>query len=144
MTTETAILLANAASTWFMAGVISFVQVVQYPMFAQFAGPQFIKAMANHQRRTLFVVAGPMIVEGVTSILLLFYRPESVPLWAVWLGLTLVLANTLSTAFLQVPCHERLERDGYDPDIHRRLVRCNLVRVAGWWVRSALVLSWIA
>jgi hypothetical protein len=139
---EYIILWANAASTWFMAGVIAFVQIVQYPMFAQFAGPQFRMAMADHQRRTLFVVAGPMIVEGITSIMLLFCRPESVPLWAAWLGLVLVLVNTFSTGFLQVPCHERLERDGYDPVVHRRLVRTNLVRVAGWWGRSVMVLSW--
>lgn len=57
-------------------------------------------------------------------------------------GLGLVLLVWLSTALVQMPIHARLERDGHDPDLIRRLVQTNWARTALWSAR-ALISVWM-
>lgn len=56
-------------------------------------------------------------------------------------GLALVAVIWLSTALLQVPCHELL-CVGFDPAVHQRLVWTNWIRTAAWSLRGFLVL-WV-
>lgn len=124
----TALLLANAAATWAMVGVIWFVQLVHYPLFAAYAGGDFRATMAAHQRRTGWVVAPLMVAELVTTLALLAVTPG----WPTAAGAVCVGVWGLSTAVVQVPLHGRLARDGFDPAVVRRLVRTNWVRTAAW------------
>lgn len=135
MSLEAAILLANAAATWLMCGVIWFVQLVHYPHFARYARDDFRAAMLDHQARTGRVVAGPMFVELVTTVALLAFRPEFA---VAWVGVVLVAAWGFSTVFVQIPLHNRLAESGFDPAVHRRLVRSNWVRTAAWTARAVL------
>jgi hypothetical protein len=48
----------------------------------------------------------------------------------------------ISTAFVQVPCHEQLSQ-GFDKAVHQRLVWTNWLRTAAWSLRALLVL-WMA
>jgi hypothetical protein len=54
-----------------------------------------------------------------------------------WLvvGLVLLAGIWLSTALVQAPIHGRLAR-GFDPALHRRLVRSNWVRTGLWTMRG--------
>ena len=58
------ILLLQAASTLAMVGLIWFVQIVHYPLFAQVGREGFSGYEQAHQNRTTFVVAPLMLVEG--------------------------------------------------------------------------------
>ena len=129
---EQSALVANLAATLFMTGVIWFVQLVHYPLFAYYRDDAF----AIHAQRTAYVVALPMLVEALTAFLLLVKRPTSPVLWV---GLFLVGLIWLSTNFLQIPMHARLE-SGFDPMPHQRLVKTNWLRTAAWSARSALML----
>lgn len=129
-----ALLLANAASTWAMVGVIWFVQLVHYPLFPAYAGDNFRPTMAEHQRRTFRVVFPLMLTELATSLAL----PAVVGGWRPWAGLACVGVWGFSTLLVQVPLHERLARDGFDPAVHRRLVRSNRVRTAAWTLHGGL------
>lgn len=135
MTIELAVLVASAAATWFMCGVIWFVQLVHYPHFARYARENFREAMLGHQTRTGRVVFGPMLVELLTGVALVALRPDS-PL--VWVGLALVGVWGFSTALVQIPLHNRLAEGGFDPAVHRRLVRSNWIRTAAWTARAVL------
>ena len=84
----------------------------------------------------------PMLIEGATAVLLIWFRPTAVPDWSVWFGLTLLGVSWLSTAFIQVPCHELLAQD-FDPLVHQRLVSTNWLRTAAWSLHGGLVL-WMA
>jgi sterol desaturase/sphingolipid hydroxylase (fatty acid hydroxylase superfamily) len=76
MAIETGIFVANLAATWFMVGLIWFVQVVHYPLFAAVpAGEPFAAYHRQHVRRTTWVVAPVMLVELVTAVALLLARP---------------------------------------------------------------------
>ena len=133
------LLLANAAATWAMVGVIWFVQLVHYPLFAGYAGDGFRLAMAAHQRLTTWVVAPLMLAELVTSLAL----PAVTPGWLPWAGVACVTVCWASTVAVQVPLHERLARDGYDLAVERRLVRTNWVRTVAWTLHGA-VCGWMA
>jgi len=51
------LLVAHAAATLVMVGVIWFVQVVHYPLMARVSASEFAAYEREHQNRTTFVVA---------------------------------------------------------------------------------------
>lgn len=134
------LVLGNTASTLLLVGLIWFVQVVHYPQLKQVGQDCFPEYEASHVRLTTRVVAGPMLVEALTAALLAWRPPSRELAGACGVGLTLVVVIWLSTAFLQVPCHQALAK-AFDAHVHRQLVRSNWVRTAGWSARGALMLS---
>ena len=137
------LLLAQAAATLFMTGVIWIVQAVHYPLFALVGRDGFGEYAREHQRRITPVVAVAMPVEAVTAVLLLFATPAGVETGLLVLGAILLLPIWLSTALLQVPAHRRLS-SGFDDTVAARLVQTNWLRTALWSARSALILVVLA
>lgn len=135
-----AVVHLHLAATLVMVGVIWFVQVVHYPLFAGVGRPGFDAYAREHVRRTGWVVAPAMVVEAAAAVLLLGVRPPVVPVWVAGVGAALLAVIWASTRAVQVPCHDRLAR-GYDPAVHRRLVSTNWVRTACWSVRGLLALG---
>jgi len=131
----TAVLIANAVATLAMVGLIWFVQVVHYPLFAHLDAT----GIAEHQRRTGWVVGPPMIVEAVTAVLLVAERPEGVPVAAALIGLALLAVIWISTAVIQVPRHRGLAAGSGEV---RRLVAENWIRTVAWSGRGAVV-AWM-
>lgn len=122
-----------------MVGLIWFVQIVHYPLMNRVGKEAFRLYADAHSRLTSLVVGPPMLLEATTAVLLLLFRPESVTLPQVLLGIALLAAAWLSTYFLQVPCH-RVLGNGFDAATHRFLVRSNWLRTAAWTGRGFLVL----
>jgi hypothetical protein len=83
-----------------------------------------------------------MLLEVFTALLIFWFRPPGVETWQLWIGLTLLGVIWLSTALIQVPCHEVLSQ-GFDPVVHHRLVTTNWIRTTAWSLRALLVL-WMA
>ena len=138
----TYLLLAHLAATLFMVGVIWFVQVVHYPLFARVGPEGFSLYYEAHSRLTTYVVGPPMLVEAATALLLVLRRPEGVPLAAALASLALVALIRLSTALLQVPRHNALG-SGFDWRAWSGLVLSNWARTLAPCIRGALVL-WMA
>jgi hypothetical protein len=136
------VFIVQVAATLFMTGVIWFVQVVHYPLFSHTRGMEFTDYEAAHSVLTTRVVAPPMAIEAACAVLMVWFRPAGAVAWQVWAGLALLAVIWLSTAFVQVPCHEALAR-GFDARVHRRLVRTNWVRTIAWSLRALLVLWWV-
>lgn len=133
----------NLASTFFMAGLIWFVQVVHYPLMSAIGTTKFAGYHALHTRWTGLVVVPPMLLEAATTIYLVWPSCPGVDRLTAFTGLVLVALIWISTFALQVPCHERLA-DGFDAQVHRRLVRSNWLRTVSWSARAALVLTMVA
>ena len=136
------ILILQIASTLPLVGVIWLVQIVQYPFFSTVSAESFPKYHNAHTFWITPVVAPLMIVEFVSSVLIIFYPPENVDHRLLWLGLFLAVAVWLSTFFLQVPLHEKLAQ-GFDADAHASLVNTNWVRTIAWSLRGVLVLYFV-
>jgi hypothetical protein len=131
------VLIVHAAATWFMTGLIWFVQIVHYPLFAKVGAAAFKDYEHDHQRKTTWVVAPVMLIEAAAATILV------VPLFSVadsrlaWLGLALLAVVWLSTFLVQVPLHAALER-APSRETMDRLVLTNWVRTAAWTARAVV------
>lgn len=134
-----AVLLANLGSSLAMTGLIWFVQIVHYPLFASVGAREFAGYEKKHEQLTTLVVGPPMLIEAASALGLVFLAQGRLAAWAVWVGLALVALIWLSTAAIQVPCHSRLKA-GFNSLIHRKLVRSNWIRTVLWTLRSCLAL----
>jgi hypothetical protein len=123
----------QAAATFGMTGVIWLVQLVQYPGFARVGTGGFSGYHAHHCRAIGWVVGPLMILELATAVILA-YAAEPSLFWRGMLGA--LIAIWLSTALLQGPLHNRLSREGAQPDLVRALVRTNWIRTLLWLARS--------
>ena len=142
MSSAIIILLLNVISTWYMVGLVWFVQVVHYPLSNRVEESSYPEFQDKHQVRTTWVVGPPMLIEAFTSILLVWFLPLSLtPL--VLMGIGLLFVIWVSTALLQVPCHGKLAK-GFDQKAHRQLVLTNWIRTICWSLRGLLVASFVA
>lgn len=132
-------LLGCLASTLFMTGVVAFVQVVHYPLFDRVDPGAFARFHGDHVRRTTAVVVVPMVVELVTSVVLVVRPPARGVAGLAWVGLACALGSWAATGLLSVPRHDRLAR-GFDAAAHRSLVATNVVRLATWTAHAAALL----
>jgi uncharacterized membrane protein len=135
------LLLMHAGATLHMVGVIWFVQVVHYPLFAGVGPERFVDYEDRHTRRTTWVVLPPMVVELATAIWLVTadgLNPGG-PGWLPMAGLVMVVLLWVITFAVSVPQHRRLAK-GFDPRPHGWLVGTNWLRTALWSARGLLVL----
>lgn len=130
-------LVANLVASAVMTGLIWFVQVVHYPLFAEVGTDESVRYAHEHQRRTSYVVGAPMAVEGVSSLALFALAPEGISRWWAFVGLVLLAVVLGSTVLLQVPAHARLAQR-HDEGVVRRLVATNWIRTVGWTLRCVL------
>lgn len=135
-----AVYLTHAAATVAMAGLIWFVQIVHYPLFASVTRSAFPAYEQRHMQRTSWVVGPLMLVEAVSAVCLVCLCPQTALVWA---GLVLLAVVWLSTAFHQVPQHRRLA-EAFDQDAHRSLVASNWIRTAAWTMRALVALYLLA
>ena len=145
--------LCVLGSTWFMTGVIWFVQVVHYPLFAKVGESAFTTYESLHTMRTGWVVAPMMILELGSTCLLLVEKPAAFTLpqgqellsppssLLIMLLIACTLGVWASTFFIQVPLHGQLLGEG-NPQVIQRLVASNWIRTVLWTGKSLLLL-WI-
>ena len=120
------LLLVQLACTLAMTGIIWFVQIVHYPLFARVAAASFTQYEAEHATRTGWVVAPLMCAELLAALLMLSdrFRPPAISGGSAVLGAALVAVLWLSTGLIQVPLHSRLAA-GFDAQLIARLVATN-------------------
>jgi hypothetical protein len=133
------VLLIHLASTWFMTGLIWFVQVVHYPLFNQVGESVFSRYETIHTQSTTWVVGPVMLAELFSAGWLLWLAPEGIPGWKLWAGAGLLGIVWVSTALLQVPQHGILA-SGFDQRAYETLVSTNWIRTVGWSLRGLLAL----
>ena len=114
-------LYANTIATAVMVGVIWFVQVVHYPLLAQFGSTQSIAVAEQHQQRTGYVVGLPMLVEGLSTLWLLARTPDGVAVLLPWVNAVLLAVALGSTILVSVPLHAKMA------------VATTTKRVENWW-----------
>ena len=131
------VLLMHAAATWALCGLIWTVQLVIYPQFERVGSEAFSAYHAAHMKRITWVVAPLMFAELGTAIWLLFREQGSEG--ALLLSFVFLALNWASTALVQVPLHQQLEREGGDVRTCQKLTLSNWIRTAGWTIRAILV-----
>ncbi len=140
------LLLTHAAATWFMVGLIWFVQVVHYPLFSSVGHEGWPVYEQRHQRLTTFVVLPPMLIELVTAVWIWVVALRGqVPSesWLSTIGLVLLAGIWCSTFLVQVRLHAKLSTEHSHAHLCW-LVGTNWVRTALWSVRGAISLLFLA
>jgi phage terminase large subunit-like protein len=132
----TVLVIAQAVATLSLVGLVWFVQVVHYPLFAGVPEEAFAAYELEHRRRTTWIVVPLMGVEALSAAALVVLEPGALTVF----GAALLLGIWSSTFLVQVPCHRVLAR-GWDEAAHRRLVRSNWLRTAMWSARGAIALA---
>lgn len=133
--------LAHLAVTWAMVGIIWTIQLLQYPLMAKVPAAGFVAFEQAHQRRVTAVLAlfAPLEILTAAGVAL---AVTEVPRW-LSIGAGGVLAAVwVSTAAFYGPLHGRLST-GFDPVLHRRLVRTNWWRTAAWTGRGGAALAMV-
>jgi hypothetical protein len=133
------VLAAQLLFTLFMVGLIWFVQIVHYPLFAAVGKEEFKEFEQAHQRLTTWVVAPVMLLELATAVALVALIPP-VQQALSWMGLFLLAVVWISTWLLQVPAHTALAA-GFTLEAHRRLVITNWIRTIAWSGRGLIILT---
>ncbi len=138
----TALLLANAAATFFMVGLTWFVQIVHYPLFPNVGEGGFAEYHRLHSERTTWVVLPPMAVELATSFLLLLDPPAGETALAA-AGAVLALSTWVLTAFA-ASVHGEIGGEGLSPGLLRRLLAGSWVRTVAWTLHGGVVLAMLS
>ncbi|MBU6222732.1 MAG: hypothetical protein KGR24_08285 [Planctomycetes bacterium] len=136
------VLLAQSIASGAMCGLIWFVQIVHYPLFAAITGAGSREHATENQRRTSPVVIPFMAVELATAVAVAVWPPTGVGRGPASVGLALVAVIWLSTFFVQVPLHGRLAREGHSAAVVGSLVRSNWIRTIAWTARAILA-AWM-
>lgn len=131
---------AHLAATLFMTGLIWFVQIVHYPLFAAVAESGFAEYEQRHRVLTTWVVGPAMLVEAFTAAWLVRCVPTGEAAILTWSGFALVLVIWVTTAGCSVPAHGRLSQ-GWDPVVHRWLVQSNWIRTIAWTLRAGIAFA---
>ncbi len=136
------LLLVNTAATLYMTGVIWFVQLVHYPLFAAVGRTEFAAYHTRHSTLTTLAVGLPMLVELGTAAWLVAARPAPIPSALAVAGLILALAAFGLTFVVSVPIHTALDGAAADqvPPLIRSLVATNWLRTAVWTAHAGIVL----
>ncbi|MDV6029259.1 MAG: hypothetical protein F9B45_03975 [Phycisphaera sp. RhM] len=133
------IFLINLVATWYMVGLIWMVQVVHYKLFDRVGEAEFVKYETDHSNLITPIVGLPMLVEIATAGMLLAFVPAGIPRWALVAAFIAVVAIWLSTALIQVPCHNRLTQNGFTQADYQLLVGSNWIRTILWTARGLLL-----
>ena len=138
MTTTEIILAAQALASAAMCGLIWFVQMVHYPLFAHADTTHSPDYPDENQRRTAPVVIPPMLIEAATAAIIAVNPPPAIGQLAALAGLVMVAALWLSTLLFQMPLHGKLKHDGHSPATVAALVQSNWLRTILWSARAVL------
>ncbi len=131
------LLIIHAAATWFMVGLIWFVQVVHYPLLARLPAAERSSLATLHANLTSLVVAPVMLIEVATAALIaVIAATHGIRLSFAWAGIALLIALWLSTFLVQVPLHAKLQ--GGSETAGASLVFTNWVRTLAWTLRGII------
>lgn len=91
--------------------------------------------------KIIVVLAIPaLLLQLLTNVLLIFYRPAAVPAWTVWITLLLVLISIVSSFTIQIPIQVKLDA-GYSKEMVDHLISSDLLlRVSVGFIRGILII----
>jgi hypothetical protein len=123
------LILITFALVFYGMGAASVESFVNYPTWPLIGANEF---RAYHRALGPLIIGYmviPMLVATILTILLLWFRPASIPRWMVWLAVVLQLVVWVSTVTIQLPIQGQLSADGLSLPLIDRL------RVTSFWFR---------
>ena len=134
------IVKGHLMSTLLMTGLIYVIQWVHYPLFKYVGANSMTLYHTSHVNRITWLVAPLMLFELISGMILYIYCMNPAHEVHYFWALLCTVIIWLSTAFLQVPAHNKLSQ-GFDVQHYNFLVNSNWVRTIMWSIRSGIVIS---
>ncbi len=131
------VLFLNLLSSIMMTGIIWFVQIVHYPLFAMVPTNRLVAYEKSHSHRTAAIVMPLMLIELLTTGLLCFPMFNQAGSLLPVIGAAILAVIWMSTFTVQVPLHRMLSKTGDYVTVYR-LVSTNWIRTFGWSARSII------
>lgn len=124
-------LLLYVTLSFYVLGITLLAQLVVYPLFAQVGLKRYITYHKFYSSR----IPAPVILPGFVCFLLpsalIFFRPESVPLWMSVVNAACGLLALFVTVALEIPRHYQLETKGKQMRVIQELICYNWPRTFG-------------
>ncbi|MEO8585005.1 MAG: hypothetical protein ABI584_02480 [Acidobacteriota bacterium] len=102
---------------------------VNYPSWRLIGSGEFVTYHRFISPRVLIFLVAPVLLGTVFTVLMLWFRPAVIPLWAVWAAIVAQAIIWVSTATLQVPIQLQLSSHGLSLELIARLIETN------FWLR---------
>ncbi|MBC7788879.1 MAG: hypothetical protein H7Z74_02940 [Anaerolineae bacterium] len=102
---------------------------VNYPSWPLIGAGEFIAYHQFISPRVLAFLVAPALLGTVFTILMLWARPATIPVWAVWAAIATQVVVWVSTATIQVPIQIQLREHGLSVGLIERLIETN------FWLR---------
>jgi hypothetical protein len=122
------LLLLWTAVILYVTGGIWFVQIVVYPLFGKVGPNEYVAYHRFYSSRIPLPVIVPGFASFLLPVVLVFLRPDSVPLSLALANAACGLIGLYLTVVLEIPRHARLEKGGKQEDVIRELIRYNWPR----------------
>lgn len=129
----------HLAATLAMAGIVWYVQLVQYPLFAQIPEEVWEAYARSYTQRAGLVIGPIMLIEACSGLFLLISMSKGLTRRLFGLALLLLGLVWASTFGIQVPLHDSLQC-GWDDATWETLVFSNWIRTVLWTARIVLLL----
>jgi hypothetical protein len=116
---------------------------VNYSSWHLIAAADFVTFHKFLTPRVLAFLVAPTGLATVFSILMLRYRPRSIPAWSVWLVIALQAVLWISSVTIQIPIQLKLESQGLSIPLIDHLI------VTNFWLRrvpniiTAVIFLWM-
>jgi hypothetical protein len=122
------LLLFWTVVVFYVTGQIWFGQIVVYPLFGKVGPNEYVAYHRFYSSRIPLPVIVPGFTSFLLSIVLVFLRPDSVPLSLALANAACGLVGLFVTVALEIPRHARLEKGGKQEVVIRELVLYNWPR----------------
>src|SRR5918997_530129 len=119
---------ANRLASFGLVVLIWLVQIIIYPAFAEIAPDRFTRWHAGYTRSVTWIVVPLMFGQVALLGWLLVVRPSP---WG-FLAAGMVAVAWIATFALAVPAHKKLQAQGIEGGVIRRLVATNWIRTVAW------------
>ena len=112
----------------YVLGQIWFAQIVVYPLFGKVGEKEYVAYHRFYSSRIPLPVIVPGFASFVLPVALVFFGPDSVPLWMELANVACGLVGLVVTVALEIPRHARLEKEGKSEPVIRALILYNWPR----------------
>jgi len=129
--------LVSLFISWSLTVLVWIIQLVHYPSFRFIDSAKFTEFHRHHTRSITVIVIPLMLGELIVSFLLAYQNGFTL---LETTALAMVIGVWLSTFFIQIPLHDRLNT-GFSIKAANRLVNTNWIRTL-LWTSKAILLTW--
>ena len=116
-------------------------QVMCYPAYSLVGEKEFVPFHVFSGKRLIPVFVIPAVLACLMGIALIFFRPAIMSLVAALVVAACAIIILATTAIVEVPKHNWLDKNGKSEDVIQALIQSNLPRAISWTVGSVVLLA---